>query len=253
MASSYSPRPKRKSPIVMAALTAFWSIGGGGGGGFVTMTRAVGRCVPPGPVAVSVYVVESCGVTDVEPCAWTLPTPGSKSSSVTFCEDQRNVTDWPFSTVAGSALSEAVGVAMVPPSWGADCRVAIYSPPPPIPTSNKMSAAHIPQRDSAGLVRKGGATTGGRDRSTGGCTCLGISTGGTGGGGGGVGGTATRPAPRSPPDGRRLSLARIKSSDVTTLVLRGFDRSFSIFSISWISARAEAGRRSRFFSSRRMV
>ena len=33
-------------------------------------------CLPPGPVAVMVYVVESCGSTDFEPCSCTVPTPG---------------------------------------------------------------------------------------------------------------------------------------------------------------------------------
>ena len=75
----------------------------------LTVTTAVDLCVPPGPIAIRVYVVVLSGATDLEPCAWTLPTSGSKSRLVAFREDQCNLTDWPLSTVAGSAVSVAFG------------------------------------------------------------------------------------------------------------------------------------------------
>src|SRR5579859_2053385 len=78
-------------------------VGGAAGGGWVTLTRAVARVVPPGPVAVSVYVVESSGDIDVEPAAATRPPPGSRSRLAAFMEVQTSVTEWPFSTLPGSA------------------------------------------------------------------------------------------------------------------------------------------------------
>jgi hypothetical protein len=49
--------------------------GGGGGGGVTTLTVVEAVCVPPGPVAVSVYVVELDGETRELPAACTVPTP----------------------------------------------------------------------------------------------------------------------------------------------------------------------------------
>ena len=66
---------------------------GGGGGGGVTVTRALASAVPPGPVAVIVYVTESVGLTVLEPCGATLPTPGARFSVVALLEDQVRVTD----------------------------------------------------------------------------------------------------------------------------------------------------------------
>src|SRR5277367_6767717 len=82
--------------------------GGGGGGGEVTVTRAVACCVPPAPFAVSVYVVESAGVTCCEPLACTAPTP-SMLTSVAFAVCQVRVVACPFWMVFGFAVSEAVG------------------------------------------------------------------------------------------------------------------------------------------------
>jgi len=67
--------------------------GGGGGGGAVTVTRAVAVTLPPGPLAVRVYVVESLGVTDCDPDACTVPTLGAMLSSVALSELQLKVTD----------------------------------------------------------------------------------------------------------------------------------------------------------------
>jgi hypothetical protein len=49
--------------------------GGGGGGGVATLTVADAVCVPPGPLAVSTYVVELPGDTRELPVACTVPTP----------------------------------------------------------------------------------------------------------------------------------------------------------------------------------
>jgi len=51
---------------------------------------------PPGPVAVSVYVTESCGVACWVPSAETLPIPGERLRVVALVEDHVNVTDWPL-------------------------------------------------------------------------------------------------------------------------------------------------------------
>ena len=76
----------------------------------VTVTRAVAVCVPPGPFAISVYVVESAGVACREPLACTAPIP-SMLISVALAVCQVSVVDRPFSTVSGLALSDAVGAA----------------------------------------------------------------------------------------------------------------------------------------------
>src|ERR1700723_967784 len=76
-----------------------------------TVTRAVAVPLPPGPVAVIVYVVESVGFTGVEPCSATLPTPGSISASVASVDVQLSVTVSPLLTDVGEAFSETVGCA----------------------------------------------------------------------------------------------------------------------------------------------
>jgi hypothetical protein len=56
----------------------FCSTGGGGctaGGGVTTLTVVEAVCTPPGPVAVSVNVVELVGDTGELPVACTVPTP----------------------------------------------------------------------------------------------------------------------------------------------------------------------------------
>jgi hypothetical protein len=69
--------------------------GAGGGGGAVTVTRALASAVPPGPVAVIVYVVDSVGETPTVPSGATVPTPESIVSAVAFVEDQVSVEDCP--------------------------------------------------------------------------------------------------------------------------------------------------------------
>jgi hypothetical protein len=73
----------------------------------VTVTLAV--ALPPGPVAVKVYVVVCPGVTEVVPEAPTLPTPGSKSRLVAFFDVQFKPVSWPFSMEVEAALRVTVG------------------------------------------------------------------------------------------------------------------------------------------------
>jgi hypothetical protein len=56
-------------------------------------------------------VVESVGVTRVEPSAATLPTPGDRLSEVALVEDQVSVTDSPFWTAVEDACKVTVGRA----------------------------------------------------------------------------------------------------------------------------------------------
>jgi hypothetical protein len=71
--------------------------GGGGGGGVTTLTVAEDVCVPPGPVAVSVYVMELAGETREFPVACTVPTPWLIATLVTGPDtSHRNTADSPF-------------------------------------------------------------------------------------------------------------------------------------------------------------
>jgi len=70
-------------------------------------------------------VVESDGVTLVEPCAVTAPTSGAMESSVASVEFQLKVEDSPFFTVVGLACRVTVGRAAA--GAGAAVRVAAPS------------------------------------------------------------------------------------------------------------------------------
>src|SRR6266850_3401484 len=85
--------------------------GGGGGGGAFTETVAAAVVEPPGPEAVMVYVVESDGVTLVEPCAVTAPTSGAIESSVASVEFQLKFEDSPLLMEVGLACNVTVGRA----------------------------------------------------------------------------------------------------------------------------------------------
>src|SRR6266849_1516049 len=82
-----------------------------GGGGCVTVMRAVASCVPPEPLAVSRYVVESAGETDCVPLGCTAPIP-SMETSVALLVCQVSVADCPFWIVFGSTEIDAVGDAV---------------------------------------------------------------------------------------------------------------------------------------------
>src|SRR5262249_49942647 len=76
-----------------------------------TVTRTVASAEPPGPLAVIVYVVESPGVTFVEPSGATAPTSGEIESCVAFVEDQLSVVASPLFSDVGFACSVTVGRA----------------------------------------------------------------------------------------------------------------------------------------------
>jgi hypothetical protein len=82
--------------------------GGGGGGGALTVTVADAVVLPPGPVAVRVYVVESLGKTRRFPVFWTFPIALSMDTLVTLpLTSHRRVEDWPRWMEVGSALNWA--------------------------------------------------------------------------------------------------------------------------------------------------
>ncbi|MGC1684126.1 MAG: hypothetical protein WA734_00755, partial [Candidatus Acidiferrales bacterium] len=67
--------------------------------------------LPPGPLAVTWYEVETLGVTGVEPSGATRPTSGAIDKSVAFVEDHDSVTVSPGFTLVGDALIVTVGCA----------------------------------------------------------------------------------------------------------------------------------------------
>jgi hypothetical protein len=80
--------------------------GGAGGGGDVTVTVADAVILPPGPVAVKVYVVESFGNTRRFPVFCTVPMDWSIETLVASpAISQRKVEDWPRWMVLGSAVN----------------------------------------------------------------------------------------------------------------------------------------------------
>ena len=85
------------------------SVRPGGGDGTVTVSRVVSEALPPGPVAVAVYVTDEAGLTVRVPDAVTLPTSGWISTDAAFWASQRSVLDCPLSIVAGSARNVIVG------------------------------------------------------------------------------------------------------------------------------------------------
>src|SRR5688500_5701252 len=96
----------------MVAL-GFETGGGAGGGGAVTVRVAREVTLTPGPVAVSVYVVELAGDTLRLPALITVPTPLSIEMLVAWpATSQRSVADCPRWMVVGSNTNCAtVGAA----------------------------------------------------------------------------------------------------------------------------------------------
>ena len=81
----------------------------------VTVTESEQCTVPPGPVAVIVYVVSDIGVTDFEPPATgvTAPILLSIDAPVAFVVVQVSVEEPPFVTECGFAVSVQVGAGVV--------------------------------------------------------------------------------------------------------------------------------------------
>jgi len=97
-----------------------------------TLTDAVAVTVPPGPVAVSVYVVVWVGETVFEPEACAAPTPLSIWTEVAFVTVQDRVEFCPAAMEAGLAVRVAVGASV--PVMVNDA-VAVTEPPGPVAVS----------------------------------------------------------------------------------------------------------------------
>ena len=82
------------------------------GAGVLTVSRAVASELPPGPLATMRYVVDSLGLTVLEPLASTLPIDSSVTW-VAFCASHVRFADCPWLMSAGSTLSVTVGCG-----WG---------------------------------------------------------------------------------------------------------------------------------------
>src|SRR5215469_10602716 len=91
----------------------------GGGAGTLTVIRTLSLALPPGPMAVAMYVTEDVGLTARVPVAETSPRPGSILTLVALRVSQRSVVVWPRSTVPGSARNVIVGAAGA--GWATGC------------------------------------------------------------------------------------------------------------------------------------
>jgi hypothetical protein len=74
----------------------------------VTVTVVVVAAVPPGPVAVAVYVAVKLGVTLTDPFAANVPTP-AMLTDVALLVLQFSIADVPATTLLGCALNATVG------------------------------------------------------------------------------------------------------------------------------------------------
>jgi hypothetical protein len=100
-------------------------------GPLLTVTVAWLVNVPPGPVAVSVYVVVCSGWTMVDPESGCEPTPLSIVTVVAFVVFQISVEFWPAETVLGVAENEIVGAGCVTVTVA----VLVIVPPEPVAVS----------------------------------------------------------------------------------------------------------------------
>lgn len=98
-------------PLVMLLGTAVSVQDGALGGGGFTVTVVWQCTVPPGPVAVPVYVVVVFGKTGRAPTATdaTDPTPLSMVNEVAFAVCQESFAESPLVMVEGLMLNEHVG------------------------------------------------------------------------------------------------------------------------------------------------
>lgn len=71
--------------------------------------RTLDSALPPAPLAVSVYVVDVDGLTVVDPCTDTLPTPGLIEAAEASLVFHESCTDSPWLIVVWSALNVALG------------------------------------------------------------------------------------------------------------------------------------------------
>jgi hypothetical protein len=97
--------PPRKMVAGSAVTTA---VGAGVATGWTTtVNEAV--ALPPGPVAVMVYVVVAAGVTVTEPLVVAIAPIGLIVTAVAFVEVKFSTLDWPTTMLTGSAVRLAVG------------------------------------------------------------------------------------------------------------------------------------------------
>jgi hypothetical protein len=75
--------------------------------------------VPPGPVAVRLYVVVLPGLTETEPDVPTEPTPLSIDTEVAFVTDQLKVVEFPAMMVVGDAEKFEISGATDTFTWEA--------------------------------------------------------------------------------------------------------------------------------------
>src|SRR5260370_32732455 len=73
--------------------------------------RTLASVLPPGPLAVTAYVVDSAGVTVVVPCAVTAPTSGAMETLVASVVVQESLADSPLLMAVRSAEMLTVGLA----------------------------------------------------------------------------------------------------------------------------------------------
>ena len=112
----------------------------------VTFTTVEDAVVPPGPVAVAVYLVVAVGVTFTEPLAANEPTP-LMLTVLAFFAFQVSIVDVPLATVPGDAFSVIAGAC-----WPEFC-VAMDPPPHPIATIktvNKKTNADMRRKNRIG-------------------------------------------------------------------------------------------------------
>ncbi len=98
-----------------------------------TETVAVAFEVPPGPVAVSVYVVVAVGVTETEPLVGCVPMLLSIETEVALFVDQVSVELWPEVIDVGFAVKLMVGADV--PELTVTVAVAVAEPPGPVAVS----------------------------------------------------------------------------------------------------------------------
>lgn len=109
-----------------------------------TVTIACAVIVPPGPVAVRVYVVlaEGCTVMLPPDTGWTAPIPLSMLADVAFVVDQVRVALCPDMMLVGDAVSVAVGALCVPPPPLPPLSVPLPAPHAVISASAKIISAY---------------------------------------------------------------------------------------------------------------
>ena len=94
----------------------------------LTSTVALAVVIPPGPVAVIVYVVVSDGVTVVEPLKATEPIPWSMEQVSASVALQVKTEEFPSCTMVGLALIDTVGAGSVTVM----VTLAVAVPPSPV-------------------------------------------------------------------------------------------------------------------------